>query len=90
MQKDIKELDASIVRQRDSLGRLNGKLADTKARKAAAEENNIILQGKLDQAAKVRSLLHAAAHNPREDFRQLLNLATSGCLNRIRKQLLRV
>ena len=61
MQKDIKELDATIARQQNGMARLNSKLADTKAWKATVEDEVFILQGKLDQAAKVRSLLLAAA-----------------------------
>ena len=53
VQKDIKELETTIARHRDAMARMNGKLADTKAAKAALEDDIFDLQGKLDQAAKV-------------------------------------
>ena len=61
VQKDIKELETTIARQRDAMARMNGKLADIKATKEALEEDIFNLQGKLDQAAKVSRTLLAPA-----------------------------
>ncbi len=46
------------------MARMNSKLADTKAAKAALEEDIFNLEGKLDQAAKVHSPLLAIADLP--------------------------
>ena len=63
VQKDTKELDTSIARQRSAMGRLNSKLADTKAIKAALEEDILNLQAQLDQTAKVQaSISHMQCH----------------------------
>lgn len=67
VQKDIKELETTIARQRDAMARMNGKLADIKATKEALEDDIFNLQGKLDQAAKVSRTLLAPA-----DWKSLL------------------
>ncbi len=67
VQKDIKELETTIARQRDAMARMNGKLADIKATKEALEDDIFNLQGKLDQAAKVSRPLLAPA-----DWKSLL------------------
>lgn len=53
MAKDVKELDASVARQRADMARLNAMLADKKAAKANLENGVFTLQGKTEQATKV-------------------------------------
>ena len=60
VEKDIAELETSIARQRNAMARLNSQLAETKAGKAAVDATIFDLQGQLEKAAKVQSLLAAA------------------------------
>ena len=80
VQKDTQELDTSIARLRSAMGRLNSKLADTKAKKAALEEDIFSLQAQLEQASKVQATSLRIGCHLQRDLPSVQRLSGARCL----------